>query len=970
MTCSHLLCPKTHCVKLSEPPKKKKARGQPRSPWRVRVEQERAAESVMAQVERAILAGHADKVLAQLTGLLAVSSFSTFCQAAWHVVEPSTTLDWGKHHELICTTLQALLEDWLKTKSDSNYIPHVLNTVFNTPPGSLKSRIVSVFYHAYSWLRCPGMKFIYLSVNESAAMRDARATRDLIRSDWYQETFKPSWAIKGDQDAISDFGNNAGGGRLSQASGSEIVGLRSDCVAGDTLVATEVGDVPISVLHQTLQSGGVIPRVWSLNQESSVIELKHIRASKVSTSSQIVDVRTESNDLLRCTDAHRVYTQGNYTQAAHLGGCQVSILQRSHLSIETGHSSEVPRLSVRDSDMCALQHGISEARSGIRQEGEERAGGWSVLQQELQNDDDAGTRGDAGLCSLQEGVQDQGQEGQGSLLEEMLSGVWNADLGREVRTQGVSGLSGEVQSHLSSTSALFQGVRQQSAFPGYDRKGELELLGSSWQNLRRKPVGQLVGDDQTQGRLPVHSVRRGRVEQSAAGASCGRQSAAQRPRELDNTVRFLSHHPPQAKNQTVLSVKEAFEGGRRAEIEVYDIEVEGNHNFFANNILVHNCLIVDDANNPNDSNNIGERKKVNDLWDTNQYNRVNDPNKSMRITIQQRTHAGDHTGHIIAKQGLWSLNNRTGWLHVVLPAEFEVKRPAFKLPAPLRRLVKDLPGIVMDDWRRKQGEVLHPKRMTAEYLEAEKRRWAGTGNYAGQMQQRPSSEGGGKVKKLHYGWFRLARGVRDDIDGEDNGFPRPEGCHLGEAVVIGSATHRPGKWDFDQIVISVDPALKKTEAGSLWGMLAIGYKGAGRYVLDDRSERGEPDEAVAILKEMILYWDPDKLLIEDKAGGPGMTRTLKVEMAEGKLPMVLIEEVNPGTQDKDVRLNTAIPTIANGNLYLRDGCRWTHDVVEEVSGYPGAMTNDRLDCITQAINHANETNFVLPAEGSWAAAGL
>lgn len=610
MSCSHLLCPKTHCVKLSEPPKAKKARGQPRSPWRVRVEQERAAESVMAQVERAILAGHADKVLAQLTGLLAVSSFSAFCQAAWHVVEPSTTLDWGKHHELLCTTLQALFEDWLKTKSDPEYTPNVVNCAINCPPGSLKSKLIAQFFHAWAWLRCPGAKFIYLSVNESAAMRDARATRDLVRSDWYQETFKPSWAIKGDQDAISDFGNNAGGGRLSQASGSEIVGLRSD------------------------------------------------------------------------------------------------------------------------------------------------------------------------------------------------------------------------------------------------------------------------------------------------------------------------------------------------------------------------FLIVDDANNPNDSNNIGERKKVNDLWDTNQYNRVNDPNKSMRITIQQRTHAGDHTGHIIAKQGLWSLNNRTGWLHVVLPAEFEVKRPAFKLPVPLRRLVKDLPGIVMDDWRRKQGEVLHPKRMTAEYLEAEKRRWAGTGNYAGQMQQRPSSEGGGKVKKLHYGWFRLARGVRDDIDGEDNGFPRPEGCHLGEAVVIGSATHRPGKWDFDQIVISVDPALKKTEAGSLWGMLAIGYKGAGRYVLDDRSERGEPDEAVAILKQMILYWDPDKLLIEDKAGGPGMTRTLKVEMAEGKLPMVLIEEVNPGTQDKDVRLNTAIPTIANGNLYLRDGARWTHDVVEEVSGYPGAMTNDRLDCITQAINHANEANFVLPGEGSWAAAGL
>lgn len=616
------------------------------------------------------------------------------------------------------------------------------------------SRLVAVFYQAWCWLRCPGMKFICLSVNETAAMRDARACRDLVKSDWYQATFMPWWSLKGDQDAVSDYGNTAGGGRLSQASGSEIIGLRGDCVDGDTTVATERGPITIRDLHQMPHKGQEWPRVWSLDRQTGRRELQEIVATRLIPERPLVEIRTETGRILRCTPDHLIYAPTHY------------------------------------------------------------------------------------------------------------AGVWQ---GAYVEAQNM--------------------------------------------------IGRVV--DVTQRLEHVRSV-------------------------------------------------ECLEDTR----DVYDIQIAKNSNFYAGGILVHNCLLIDDANNPNDADNLVERKHVNEQWDNNIYNRVNNPTVSMRIGIQQRTHAKDWTGHVVAKQGLWSPSNRNGWLHVILPAEFETSREPFELPAPLAKLVSALPGAIMRDWRKVQGQVLHPKRMTQEYLAGEKRRWAGTGKYAGQMQQRPSAEGGGKVKKTLLGWFRLGRGVRDEVDELETSLPRPDGCHSGEAKIIGSVPLQPGRWDFDKVVLSIDAALKKTEEGSLWGMMMIGYRGARRYIMDDRSERMEPDEAENVAIEMIKYWQPDMALIENKAGGPGLARGLQIRMGDGDVPMTAVTLWDPGVADKTARVNLAVPTFSNGHVFILDGAPWAEAVVAELTGWPAHDTDDRMDCVVQTILHERDAAAPPPAAEQWAQAGF
>lgn len=534
-----------------------------------------------------------DRALAQLQGALAKQSFAQFVQQAWHVVEPSTKLDWNWHHQLICDTLQAMFRAWQVARGERGRRSRTMkgmpkNAVFNLPPGSLKSRIIAVCFPVWCWLHEPGMKFICLSVNEDATLRDARMSRDLIRSDWYQGTFKPKWTLKTDQDAISNYGNTHGGERLSRPSGSEIVGLRGD------------------------------------------------------------------------------------------------------------------------------------------------------------------------------------------------------------------------------------------------------------------------------------------------------------------------------------------------------------------------CLLIDDPNNPKEAENKLERERVNELWDTNIYNRVNDNRCSMRIGVQQRTHEKDWTGHVLSNQKVWSLDNEFGWLHVVLPAEFEPER-AFVMPECLAALCT-WPGALTKDPRVAPGESVHPERFTADYLAAEKERWKNSSNYAGQMQQRPAALEGQKINRKWWGWFRLARGVRDDLPYGQGNNPRPAMCHDGAPETIHAKLYAPDQWDFDWITISVDPAAKKTEKGSQYGLLCIAGKGGRRYILDDRTQRGAFHEILEVIGDMVKTWRPDTILIEPKAAGPDLMDTLREQMLEGDLPMVSIEEAEPGNSDKEMRLEACIPYIKNGAVYLLDGAPWLNDFMEELSKFPNGEWDDRVDALSQCLN--------------------
>ncbi len=553
-------------------------KGHTAAPWNTdykRKWQERQdADALLArQVAEAVAAGQGEQVLAAIDAARCRADFSHFCQRAWHVIEPATALVWNWHHQMICDVLQALFECWVLAKADPAYVMPMRNAVLNVCPTSLKSRLTVVLFPVWCWLRDPSVKFICLSVNEDATLRDARAARDLIRSDWYQDAFQPTWKISGDQDAVSSYGNTEGGERVSKHSGSEAVGLHAD------------------------------------------------------------------------------------------------------------------------------------------------------------------------------------------------------------------------------------------------------------------------------------------------------------------------------------------------------------------------AILYDDPNNPLESENKSERDKINKLWETNIYNRVNDGMRSLRIGIQQRTNAEDWTGRVLQLQGTWSPENRDGWLHVVLPAEFEAAR-RFVAPTELAERVRWRSAPLADP-RTTEGETIDPVRMPPAYLAGERHRWAGTGQYAGQMQQRPADVEGGAIKRAWWGFCRLDGGVRPQFDGVVLDRPRPALTDQDVApYLIRAGVQRPGQWDMDWVAISIDPAAKRTERGANWGLLVIAGKGGRRFVLDDRTRRGDILEILEVLRDMIRLWHPDKILIEDKAAGDDFKTMLRSQMATADLPMVVLEMIEPGSAGKEERLDSCKPALANQMIHLLEGAPWLEEFVAEIEPVP------------------------------------
>jgi len=150
-----------------------------------------------------------------------------FFKFGWHVLEPETPLELSWHHKLICDYIQAMLEDWIACKRGSMKYPRVQNAIFNLPPGTTKSRIISVYAVAWMWLRYPSWTVLCLSGNPDVAERDAMLCRELVTSDWYR-SLGVTWVIRDDVDAKKKYRNSMGGERTSRGMMSKIVGNRTD----------------------------------------------------------------------------------------------------------------------------------------------------------------------------------------------------------------------------------------------------------------------------------------------------------------------------------------------------------------------------------------------------------------------------------------------------------------------------------------------------------------------------------------------------------------------------------------------------------------------------------------------------------------------------------------------------------------------------------------------------------------------
>jgi len=143
-----------------------------------------------------------------------------FVRLGWKHVDPAEFVDdW--HIKVVCDELQKLWES------------ETLRLIINIPPRCLKSTICSVFFPVWCWIQNPSTKMLTGSYAQSLATRDTTKSRNLIKSNWFQELWGNSFAFSTDQNQKTYYKNSENGERISFSVGGALTGAGGDIIIVD-----------------------------------------------------------------------------------------------------------------------------------------------------------------------------------------------------------------------------------------------------------------------------------------------------------------------------------------------------------------------------------------------------------------------------------------------------------------------------------------------------------------------------------------------------------------------------------------------------------------------------------------------------------------------------------------------------------------------------------------------------------------
>lgn len=133
-------------------------------------------------------------------------SLAVYIRESWPHIDPEGYVH-GRHIELMAEYLEAFI---------AGEIPRLL---INIPPGHMKSIACSVALNSWTWgpRNLPGKRFMGTAYGDHLALRDADRTRQLIRSEWYQERWGHRFQLRRGQDTKGRYENDQRGYRYSCA---------------------------------------------------------------------------------------------------------------------------------------------------------------------------------------------------------------------------------------------------------------------------------------------------------------------------------------------------------------------------------------------------------------------------------------------------------------------------------------------------------------------------------------------------------------------------------------------------------------------------------------------------------------------------------------------------------------------------------------------------------------------------------
>lgn len=148
---------------------------------------------------------------------------------------------------------------------------------------------------------------------------------------------------------------------------------------------------------------------------------------------------------------------------------------------------------------------------------------------------------------------------------------------------------------------------------------------------------------------------------------------------------------------------------------------------------------------------------------------------------------------------------------------------------------------------------------------------------------------------------------------------------------------------FDQVLQSWDCTFKDSDGsdyvvGQVWGR-----KGPNKYLLDMVRARMDFSTTINQIISMTMKWPQAYMkLIEDKANGSAIIQVLSQKI-EGIMPITPKES-------KLARVQSVLPQLESGNVYLPEGAAWLEDFIDECAKFPNGKHDDMVDGMSQALS--------------------
>jgi predicted phage terminase large subunit-like protein len=171
------------------------------------------------------------------------------------------------------------------------------------------------------------------------------------------------------------------------------------------------------------------------------------------------------------------------------------------------------------------------------------------------------------------------------------------------------------------------------------------------------------------------------------------------------------------------------------------------------------------------------------------------------------------------------------------------------------------------------------------------------------------------------------------------------------------------KWDKEflpdvtYVIQSYDTAFLKKETAdysaiTTWGIFYPEEGGKPNIILlDSLKDRFEFPELRREALEQYKYWNPDMVIVEQKASGTPLTH----ELRQMDIPVMTFTPSRGN--DKHVRVNSCAPLFEAGLIWAPDE-QFAEEMIEECASFPYGDHDDLVDSMTMAIMRFRQGGFL------------